>query len=101
MSPTELETAIVRHLTAYDVSYTTGSHGPEIPGVLVTIHGAVDGHPMRTDFHGPGGVDDGSYLVLMFDLRTKNEIGKGASPESFDDALANVDWPNVLGALTH
>lgn len=101
MSTSELEEALARHLTTYGVSYTRGGHGPEIPDVLSTFHGAIDGHPMRSDFFGPKAVEGGFHLVRMFDLRTKNEIGTALSQESFADALDQLDWPNMLGALTH
>jgi len=101
MSISELEEALARHLTAYGVEYTQGSHGPEIPDVLSTFHGAINGHPMRSDFFGPKAFEGGFYLVRMFDLRTKNEIGTACSQESFAHALDQLDWPNMLGALTH
>lgn len=55
---------------------------------------------MRSDFYGPKAVEGGCYLVRMFDLRTKNENGTASSQEGFADALDQVDWPNMLGALT-
>ena len=101
MSSTELEASLARQFANRGIAFTAGARGPEIPDVLATIHGAIDGNPLRADFYGPKGVDDGSYLVLMFDLRTKNEVGKSSSSISFDHALDDLDWRNVIGALTH
>lgn len=101
MSALEMEAGVARQFAARSVTSAAGARGPEIRDVLMTIYGAVDGNPLRADFHGPKGVSDGSYIVLIFDLRTKNEVGNSSSSISFDRALDRMDWRNVIGALTH
>lgn len=101
MTTAELEAAISAEFKLRGATFTAGLEQVRVPDVLVTLLGSIDGHPLRFDFYGPKGVEGNSYLVLIFDLRTKNEIGNASSSVAFRKALERIDWPNVLGALTH
>lgn len=96
-----LEAAISGELAPYGATFTPAAAQVRVPAVLSSLFGSIDGHPLRFDFHGPERVAGDAYVVLIFDLRTKNEIGNASSSVDFAQALGHVDWPNALGALTH
>lgn len=101
MNSTELTAAINSALTGRQFEFVFVAEGPRIPGVMVTISGAIDGHPVRFDFHGPANVVEQLHVVWVFDPRTKNQIGNASAQAGFPEALERIDWPNLLGALTH
>ncbi|ROQ16237.1 hypothetical protein EDF23_102440 [Curtobacterium sp. PhB128] len=101
MVPSGLEAGISVELAPYGATFTPTAAQVRIPAVLASLFGLIDGHPLRFDFHGPERGTGDAYVVLMFDLRTKSEIGSASSSVGFRQALEHVDWPNALGALTH
>lgn len=101
MTTSDMERWIAAELKPRRLDFSLSREQVHIPDVLTALLGSIDGNPVRFDFHGPKNVDGGSYLILVFDLRTRNEIGTASSPSGFMEALARMDWPNVIGALTH
>ena len=101
MKTADLEKWISAEVRPYRLKFSLSGEQVRIPDVLTALLGSIDGHPVRFDFHGPKSVDTGAYLILIFDIRTKNEIGNASSPSGFMEALARIDWPNAIGALTH
>ncbi|MFJ4253738.1 hypothetical protein [Microbacterium sp. NPDC090003] len=83
------------------MEFQLAASGPQIPGVMTVISGSIDGHPIRFDFHGPDNVEEKLHLVWAFDPRTTNQIGDASDPHGFTEALEQMDWANLLGALTH
>lgn len=70
-------------------------------GAILWLGGTIEGHPVRFDFYAPAVVAEGTHVVWVFDPRTKNQIGDSSSPDGFTAALEQLDWSNLLGALTH
>lgn len=101
MPTADLERWIAAELRPRRLKFSFSGEQVRIPDVLTAVFGSLDGHPVRFDLHGPKNVDGGSYLILVFDLCTRTEIGKASSPSGFVEALARIDWPNAIGALNH
>lgn len=101
MDSSELADAINAALMSRGVKFLFGVETLRIPGVTTSITGTIEGHPVRFDFQGPDNVAEGVHVVWVFDPRTKNQIGDASASSGFPAALDQMDWPNLLGALTH
>ena len=101
MNSSELTDAINKALLTRGAQFVFGAETLRIPGVTTSINGSIDGHPVRFDFQGPDNVVERVHVVWVFDPRTKNQIGDSSAPSGFPAALERMDWPNLLGALTH
>lgn len=97
----ELTDAINLILEARGTAFVPAGTASGNRGMIFWLGGSIEGHPIRFDFYAPAVVEEGTHVVWAFDPRTKNQIGGSSSPDDFSDALEQLDWPNLLGALTH
>lgn len=99
MGVDELAAAAAEQLHRAGAAFTLGALGACIPGVMTTFHASIDEHVVRFDFCGPAMVVERTYLLTVFDVRTKQELGTSASATSAAEALGLFPWRTALQAL--